>query len=45
MGCNDKFDRRFRYIEDSLRQAGKDITKSSLAEMDALWDEAKQAAR
>ena len=45
MGCNDKFDRRFRYIEDSLRQAGKDITKSSLAEMDVLWDEAKQAAR
>ena len=45
MGCNDKFDRRFRYIEDSLRQAGKDITKSSLAEMDALWDEAKQTAR
>jgi len=41
MGCNDKFDRRFRYIENSLRQSGKDITKSSLAEMDALWDQAK----
>ena len=41
MGCNHKFDTRFRYIENRLRQAGKKIEDSSLGEMDALWNEAK----
>ncbi len=40
-GTNDKFTRRFAYIEESLAQRGKTAEQSSLAEMDALWNEAK----
>lgn len=36
------FTRRFKYIEERLREAGKDIHSSSLDEMDALWNEAKK---
>ncbi|MCW2316872.1 ATP diphosphatase [Rhodoblastus acidophilus] len=38
---NQKFERRFGYIEEKLKQAGKKLGEVSLAEMDALWDEAK----
>lgn len=38
---NEKFERRFRHIEQALRDAGKDIEQCTLEEMDALWDEAK----
>lgn len=38
---NDKFERRFRYIEDALRQDGKALEQCSLEEMDKLWSEAK----
>jgi MazG family protein len=38
---NEKFERRFRHIEQALRDAGKDIEQCPLEEMDALWDEAK----
>ncbi len=37
----DKFIERFQYIEAKLKEQGKDITKTSLAEMDKLWEEAK----
>lgn len=37
-----KFTTRFRYIEERLKEQGKDIHASTLAEMDALWEEAKQ---
>ncbi len=37
----DKFIRRFQYIEGQLRESGKDIHNVTLAEMDALWNEAK----
>jgi ATP diphosphatase len=40
--CNDKFSRRFRYIETKIKQQGKELRNCSLAEMDALWDEAKK---
>jgi nucleoside triphosphate diphosphatase len=40
-GANAKFERRFRYIEDRLAEAGKSPAQSSLEEMDALWDAAK----
>ncbi|GGO09216.1 nucleoside triphosphate pyrophosphohydrolase [Saccharibacillus kuerlensis] len=40
---NDKFRRRFRYIEDRLREKGSSPQTSTLAEMDALWNEAKAA--
>ena len=42
---NEKFQRRFRSIEDALRKRGKSPAQSNLAEMDALWNEAKAAER
>ncbi|MCL4768423.1 MAG: nucleoside triphosphate pyrophosphohydrolase [Hyphomicrobiaceae bacterium] len=41
--ANDKFFRRFSYIELALKARGKSLEDSDLAEMDALWDEAKSA--
>ncbi len=38
---NVKFERRFAYIEAALAARGRTLTEASLAEMDALWDEAK----
>ena len=38
---NRKFRRRFRYIEDRLREQGRQPADSDHVEMDALWDEAK----
>jgi tetrapyrrole methylase family protein / MazG family protein len=38
---NRKFEERFLYIEDRLRERGKDPASSTLEEMDALWEEAK----
>jgi tetrapyrrole methylase family protein/MazG family protein/ATP diphosphatase len=42
---NAKFVRRFRYIEQQLAARGKTPDSSDLAEMDALWDEAKAAEK
>jgi ATP diphosphatase len=39
--ANAKFERRFRHIEERLAEHGKAPAQSDLAEMDALWDEAK----
>jgi MazG family protein len=39
---NRKFRRRFRYIEDRLRDQGRKPSDSDHKEMDALWDEAKE---
>ena len=38
----DKFGRRFQFIEEALRQRGKNPSQSSLEEMDLLWGEAKK---
>ena len=38
---NRKFRRRFRYIEDRLREQGRKPADSDHVEMDSLWDEAK----
>lgn len=38
---NAKFERRFAYIERTLAARGSSLEQSSLAEMDALWNEAK----
>ena len=38
---NRKFRRRFRYIEDRLREQGRKPADSDHVEMDAFWDEAK----
>ncbi len=43
--ANAKFSRRFGRIEDWLAEAGKAPTDSDLAEMDALWNRAKQEER
>ena len=44
-GANAKFVRRFASIEDVLRKDGRKPEVSSLEEMDALWDQAKEAER
>ncbi len=38
---NDKFERRFRAVEDALAERGRTPAQSDLAEMDALWDQVK----
>jgi MazG family protein len=43
--ANEKFQRRFRHIEHALTARGSSPEKSTLAEMDALWDEAKALER
>jgi nucleoside triphosphate diphosphatase len=40
---NQKFERRFAYIEDALGARGKTPEQSSLEEMDGLWNAAKAA--
>ncbi|MCP5102501.1 MAG: nucleoside triphosphate pyrophosphohydrolase [bacterium] len=40
--ANKKFVTRFRYIEEQLKKQGKDISETSLDEMEELWQEAKK---
>ncbi|HXR01412.1 MAG TPA: nucleoside triphosphate pyrophosphohydrolase [Pseudomonas sp.] len=40
--ANGKFERRFRFIEQALRDTGRPIEDCTLQEMDALWGEAKR---
>jgi MazG family protein len=42
--ANRRFEARFGYVEDRLRERGKTPASSDLAEMDALWDQAKRDA-
>jgi ATP diphosphatase len=44
-GTNTKFERRFGYIERALAAQGRSLEGASLAEMDALWNEAKREER
>jgi tetrapyrrole methylase family protein/MazG family protein/ATP diphosphatase len=44
-GANAKFTRRFRFIETELEKIGKTPETSDLAEMDALWNAAKEFER
>ena len=44
-GTNVKFERRFAAIEKALAARGKTPTELTLAEMDALWDAAKEAEK
>lgn len=39
---NRKFIRRFQYIEEAARNAGRNLSDMTLAEMDVYWNEAKQ---
>ncbi|MEH6565169.1 MAG: nucleoside triphosphate pyrophosphohydrolase [Halopseudomonas sp.] len=38
---NNKFERRFRYIEKQLQACGKRVEHTELSALDALWDQAK----
>jgi ATP diphosphatase len=42
---NAKFTFRFNWVEDALKAIGKTPEQSDLAEMDALWDQAKLAEK
>jgi len=39
---NKKFIRRFQYLEQKAKEAGKSMSDMTLAEMDVFWEEAKQ---
>ncbi|WP_437396847.1 nucleoside triphosphate pyrophosphohydrolase [Flagellimonas lutimaris] len=39
---NKKFIKRFQYLEEKAKEAGKSIKDMTLAEMDVFWEEAKQ---
>ena len=39
---NRKFIKRFNYLEAKAKEAGKSLKDMTLAEMDAIWEEAKQ---
>ncbi|MCG4453835.1 nucleoside triphosphate pyrophosphohydrolase [Pseudomonas sp. MMS21-TM103] len=40
--ANSKFERRFRFIEQALREAGRAMEDCDLEQLDALWGEAKK---
>jgi MazG family protein len=42
-GTNRKFRERFAYVESKLKQAGRTPREATLAEMEALWQEAKRS--
>ena len=42
---NQKFIRRFGYVEQKAKDMGKELKDLTLGEMDALWNEAKQLER
>lgn len=44
-GTNAKFERRFHYIEQRLKEQGRSPTDASLEEMDALWEEGKRQGK
>jgi tetrapyrrole methylase family protein/MazG family protein len=39
---NQRFEKRFRYIEKHLPKTGKKLGEATLAELDELWDQAKK---
>jgi ATP diphosphatase len=41
-GANEKFERRFGYVEQRLREQGRTPREATLEEMDKLWDEGKK---
>jgi MazG family protein len=43
--ANQKFERRFRHIEERLGESGRTPVESNLEEMDGLWDEAKRLGK
>lgn len=43
--ANNKFERRFRFVEKQAKQQGKALADCSLEEMDIWWEQAKSEAR
>ena len=41
---NRKFRKRFKFIEDELNASGKSIERSTLKDMDELWNRSKSSA-
>jgi tetrapyrrole methylase family protein/MazG family protein len=41
-GANQRFRKRFAYIEKKARTGGHELSEMSLAELDALWEESKE---
>ncbi|NJD22056.1 MAG: nucleoside triphosphate pyrophosphohydrolase, partial [Melioribacter sp.] len=39
---NEKFIARFSYVEKKIKESGKKLTESTLAEMDKYWNESKK---
>jgi XTP/dITP diphosphohydrolase len=39
---NQKFIKRFRYLEEQTRNSGRSLKEMTLAEMDVIWEEAKK---
>jgi len=39
---NNKFRKRFNFLENKLREEGKTLAETSLEEMDHLWEESKK---
>ncbi len=39
---NEKFVKRFKYIEEKFSESGKKLTESTLKEMDEFWEESKK---
>lgn len=43
--ANEKFARRFGYVEEKVKASGKPFSDYTLEQLDAFWDEAKQLER
>ena len=43
--CNVKFERRFKAMENGVRQSGKEMTEASLEEMEGYWQLAKESEK
>ena len=41
--ANQRFENRFKWIENALKLQGRQITETDLSELDSLWNEAKRA--
>jgi len=42
---NRKFKRRFQFVEQQLREQGKELEDSSIDEMEALWQQSKESEK
>ena len=40
--ANEKFARRFNFVEQSVKNSGKSFSDFTLEELDAFWNEAKR---